>query len=129
MSVPANYKYTKTHEWLSAGGNRVKIGITDYAQKELGDVVFISLPKVGETFQKEQSFSQVESVKAVSDIYAPVAGKVVAVNDALNSAPETINQDPFNNGWIVELELNNPAEQNALLAAADYDKLLSEISK
>lgn len=128
MSVPANNKYTKTHEWISLGGNRVKVGITDYAQKELGDVVFVSLPKVGETFEKEQSFSQVESVKAVSDIYAPVGGKIVAVNEALSSAPETINQDPFNQGWIIEMEVTNNQDAG-LLAAAEYDSLLAEISK
>ncbi len=129
MSVPANYKYTKTHEWISQGGNKVKVGITDYAQKELGDVVFISLPKVGETLKKEQSFSQVESVKAVSDIYAPVGGKVVAINETLSSAPEAINQDPFNKGWIIELEMTNNQEAQDLLTGADYDGLLAEISK
>ncbi len=128
--MTANYKFTKEHEWLSNTNGKVfRVGITDYAQKELGDIVFINLPKVGEKFDKGASFSQVESVKAVSDIYAPVAGKVTAINEELSDAPEKINEDPHKSGWIIELEVSNEAELSGLLDNSGYEKYLSEISK
>ena len=130
MSVPAECKYTKEHEWLKViGSDCVQIGITDYAQRELGDVVFVELPTVGSVIAKGESLGTVESVKAVSDVYAPVSGTITAVNTQLTSAPESINQAPHGNGWLVELKPTQADELNTLLSATEYDSLLNELSK
>lgn len=122
---PDALKYTKEHEWVSVvEGRRVKVGITFYAQKELGDVVFVDLPKVGTAVEQGKSMAVVESVKAVSDVYAPVSGKVVEVNGALADEPERINKDPYGDGWICVLEASNPAQFDALLDAAAYRGLV-----
>jgi len=120
--VPEDLKYTENDEWIRVSGNTARIGLTDYAQDHLSDLVFVELPDVGETLTKGEPFAAVESVKAASDVYAPASGKVVAVNSALDDAPETINSDPYGEGWIVEIELSNPADVNDLLDAAAYVK-------
>src|SRR5690348_15340252 len=125
MAYPADAKYTKEHEWIKINGNTGTVGITDHAQNSLGDIVFVELPKVGATITAGKSFGTVESVKAVSDLYAPVSGTVTEINDALASAPEKINQDA-NNTWIIKLTLSNAGEANGLLSAADYEKFIAE---
>ena len=125
MPYPKDYKYTKEHEWIQVNGNSATVGITDHAQHSLGDIVFVELPKVGTVLQAGKSFGTVESVKAVSDLYAPASGKVTAVNDALNQSPENINKDAHG-AWMIKLELTNPSEVNGLLAADDYEKYVAE---
>ncbi|RSL17892.1 glycine cleavage system H protein [Edaphobacter aggregans] len=125
MSYPANYKYTKEHEWIEVDGAKGTVGITDYAQNSLGDIVFVDLPKVGDTLEAHKIFGSVESVKAVSDLYSPVSGTVTAINEELKDAPEKINADA-NNTWMLKLDLSNSAELDGLLAAADYEKFISE---
>jgi glycine cleavage system H protein len=116
-------KYTKTHEWVKLTGTKVKIGITDHAQEELTDIVFVELPTVGKEVKKGEELCVVESVKSVSEVYAPVSGKVIAVNTKLDDSPEIINDSPYDDGWLVELEVKDKAEVNTLLDAAAYKKL------
>ncbi|MDD2765178.1 MAG: glycine cleavage system protein GcvH [Opitutaceae bacterium] len=124
-NVPSDRKYAKSHEWLKLESDgTATVGITDYAQNSLGDITFVQLPKVGAALQTGGTFGVVESVKAASDLYAPVAGIVVTVNTALEGAPETVNQSPFDRGWMLKLKVANPAEAGALLPADDYAKLL-----
>ena len=125
MSVPQDLQYTKSHEWVRQEGDTATIGITDHAQDELGDVVFVELPSEGDTFEAGDSFGTVESVKAVSDLYTPIGGEVVEVNSALESAPERINEDPYGEGWIVRLRTSGEAD---LLSAEEYEKVLEEES-
>ena len=125
MAYPTDAKYTKEHEWIKINGNTGTVGITDHAQNSLGDIVFVELPKVGATITAGKSFGTVESVKAVSDLYAPVSGTVTEINGDLASAPEKINQDA-NNTWIVKLTLSNAGEASGLLSAADYEKFIAE---
>jgi len=125
MAYPAEYRYTKEHEWIHIEGTTGTIGITDYAQSSLGDIVFVDLPKAGDAVEAHKVFGSVESVKAVSDLYAPVSGTVTAVNDALTSAPEQINTDA-NTTWMIKITLTAPAEADSLLSAADYEKFVSE---
>ena len=125
MAYPTEYRYTEQHEWIHLEGNRAKVGITEYAQGELGDIVYVELPEVGKKIGKGETLATVESVKSVSDVYAPVAGEVVEVNGALESAPETINNDPHGAGWIVILEIADPKEIDSLLDAAAYEKLIA----
>ena len=122
MGYPTQLRYTKEHEWVSLEGTQAKVGITDHAQSELGDVVFVELPSVGTQVKKGETLGTVESVKAVSDVFAPISGKVVEVNIALESAPETINQDPHGEGWLVVLEASDPSEVDDLLDAAAYEQ-------
>ena len=129
MAYPTNYRYTKEHEWIDAQGDIAKIGITDYAQHELGDVVFVELPAAGKKVEAGKTFGSVESVKAVSDIYAPVSGEVVEANGELQNKPETINNDPHGAGWLIKIKLANPADVNALMDAAAYEKFISEQKK
>ena len=123
MAVPEELQYSKTHEWVRREDDVATVGITDHAQDELGDVVFIELPEKGASFGAGDAFGTVESVKAVSDLYAPVGGEVVEVNEALNDAPEKINEEPYGDGWIIRLRVSEEAD---LLAAGDYEKLLEE---
>lgn len=125
MAYPANYRYTKEHEWIQVDGSTGMIGITDYAQDSLGDIVFVDLPKVGDTIEAGKSFGSVESVKAVSDLFAPVSGKVTAVNEELKDAPERINSDA-NTTWMLKVALSDAKQVDALLSAADYEKFISE---
>ncbi len=125
MTYPKDYKYTKEHEWIQANGNIATVGITDHAQEALGDIVFVELPKTGAQLQAGKSFGSVESVKAVSELYAPASGKVTEVNEALNQSPENINKDAHS-AWMVKMELANPTELNGLLSAEDYEKYVAE---
>ncbi len=125
MANPADLKYTKEHEWIRVQGNTGTIGITDHAQSALGDIVFVELPKPGATITAGKSFGTVESVKAVSDIYAPVSGSVTEVNDELGKSPEKINSDPYG-AWMIKVNIANAGEVNSLLSAADYEKYLAE---
>lgn len=122
MSYPETYKYTKEHEWVLVEGSEGTIGITDHAQHELGDIVFVDLPKVGAPVTKGQTFASVESVKAVSDIYAPVSGQVAAINDLLQQTPEKLNEDPHGNAWLIKVSLTGNEELNELMSASDYQK-------
>ncbi|MBD0692955.1 glycine cleavage system protein GcvH [Streptomyces sp. CBMA123] len=129
MAYPKDFKYTEEHEWVqTTGKNKARVGITDYAQRQLGDIVFVELPKVGATFEAGQSFGSVESVKSVSELYVPVSGKVAAVNEDLNDSPEEINSDAHG-VWMIELDLTKPAELNGLLTAATYEAYLKERSE
>jgi glycine cleavage system H protein len=119
---PQQYRYTKEHEWVNAEGDTGVIGITFHAQKELGDIVYVDLPKPGTVVEKGKSFGSVESVKAVSDIYAPVSGEVVAVNPLLANKPEKLNEDPHGEAWLVKIRLSSPDELKDLLSAEDYEK-------
>ena len=123
MAYPAGYKYTKDHEWIEATGASGKVGITDFAQQQLGDVVYLELPEVGTTLKAGQSFGTIESVKAVSELYAPVAGEVVEVNAALKDKPEAVNSDPHQS-WMIVLKFSNPADAASLLDAAAYEALV-----
>jgi glycine cleavage system H protein len=125
MAYPADYRYTKEHEWLKIDGKTGVIGITDYAQNSLGDIVFVELPKVGSEISAGKTFGSVESVKAVSDLFAPVTGKVTEVNEALNTAPEQVNKDA-NATWMIKVELKDPNEAGGLLSTADYEKFIAE---
>jgi len=125
MAYPETFRYTKEHEWIEVEGKTAKIGITDYAQNSLGDIVFVELPKVGSTIEKHKVFGSVESVKSVSDLFAPASGTVTAVNDELASAPEKINSDAHA-AWILRIELTAPEEIDGLLSAADYEKYVAE---
>ncbi|MFZ0634629.1 MAG: glycine cleavage system protein GcvH [Candidatus Acidiferrales bacterium] len=126
---PADFRYSKDHEWLKIDGDTGTVGITDYAQSELGDVVFVELPKVGASLKAGQSLGTIESVKAVSEIYSPVSGEVVAVNDALSSAPEKVNQEPHTGGWLVKVKLTSKAEASSLMDSKTYDAYVAEKAK
>src|SRR5512142_2009740 len=121
MAYPADFKYTKEHEWIKVQGNTGTIGITDHAQNSLGDIVFVELPKLGAELTAGQSFGTVESVKAVSDLYAPVSGTVAEVNASLSTTPEKVNSEPHSS-WMVKVTLKDPSEANSLLSASDYEK-------
>jgi len=125
MPYPTSYRYTREHEWISVEGNLGSIGITDYAQNSLGDIVYVDAPKVGDAVTAHATFGSVESVKAVSDLYSPVSGKVTAVNEELKTEPDKINQDPHGT-WIIRVELSNPAEVAGLLDAAAYEAFIAE---
>ena len=125
MPYPQDYKYTKEHEWIQPKGMTALVGITDHAQQSLGDIVFVELPKVGALFEQGKSFGTVESVKAVSELYIPAAGKVVAVNEDLNQDPETINEDAHK-AWMIELELKNVKDLDSLLSADEYEAYIAE---
>jgi glycine cleavage system H protein len=125
MTYPADYKYTKEHEWIKTDGKNATIGITHYAQESLGDIVFVELPKLGSEISLGKTFGSVESVKAVSDLYAPASGTVTEVNGELATAPEKINKDAHS-AWMIKLTLKNPSELNALLSPADYEKFVAE---
>ena len=127
MAYPANYRYTREHEWIELSGSVGAIGITDYAQKSLGDIVYVDSPKVGDAVTAGATFGSVESVKAVSDLYSPVTGTVTAVNDELKTAPDKINEKPHE-AWIIKVEIADPAQVNALLDAAAYEAFIAEES-
>jgi glycine cleavage system H protein len=124
MTYPADLRYTKEHEWAKLEGGRARIGITAFAQEQLGDVVFVELPKVGAQVRQMQTFGVVESVKAVSDLFAPLTGQVAEVNAALTKQPEQVNQDPYGAGWMIVVTLADPKEFDALLTAAQYEEFL-----
>ena len=126
MAYPKNYRYTKEHEWISMAGGLATIGITDYAQHELGDVVFVEMPAVGTKITSGQVFGSVESVKAVSEIFAPVSGEVTEANATLSATPETLNSDPHGAGWLIKIKLDNPSDASRLMDAAAYQAFISE---
>jgi glycine cleavage system H protein len=121
MNYPANYRYTKEHEWVRLDGDTATIGITFHAQRELGDIVYVDLPKPGTKVETGKSFGSVESVKAVSDVYAPIPGEVVEINETLASAPEKLNEDPHGSAWLIKVRVGKSAELNNLLSASDYE--------
>ncbi|HIS34957.1 MAG TPA: glycine cleavage system protein GcvH [Candidatus Avirikenella pullistercoris] len=124
MNIPSNLKYSKDHEWIRVEGEVAYVGITDFAQSQLGDIVFVDVTTVGETLDKEEVFGTIEAVKTVSDAFIPVAGEVLEFNEALNDAPETVNKDPYGEGWMIKVKLTDPAQVNDLLSADDYAKLI-----
>jgi len=126
MSLPENYYYTEDHEWVMLDGKEAKLGITEHAQEELGDIVFVELPEVGDEFTQEDDFAVVESVKAVSDVFAPVGGKVVQINEELLDQPELINEDPFEGGWIAKFEIEDEGQLDSLMDSKEYAKFLEE---
>ncbi len=126
MNLPENLKYTKEHEWVLIDGDTGTIGITEYAQGELGDVVFVELPAVGRILKQHDSFGTIEAVKAVSDLYAPVSGAVLEINKTLEKTPEIVNKDPYGEGWMVKMKLANPADVGGLLNAAAYKALIGK---
>jgi glycine cleavage system H protein len=129
MAYPTKFRYTKQHEWADVNGDTATIGITDYAQHELGDVVFAELPKVGANVEAGKSFGTVESVKAVSEIYSPLTGEVTAINGDLQNTPETINTDPHGAAWLIKVKLANPAQVKDLMDAAAYEAFIAEADK
>jgi len=126
MNFPEQLKYSSEHEWVAVDGTRARIGITDYAQDALGDVVFVNLPTAGATVASSASIAEVESTKSVSDIYAPVSGEIVEVNAALDDAPEKVNSDPYGEGWIFVVEMSDPSELDALMDAAAYRRMVED---
>lgn len=120
FETPADRRYLETHEWVRVDAETARVGISDFAQDELGDIVFVEFPDVGDELAQEEAFGVVESIKAVSDLYAPVSGRVTAVNDALQDAPELVNDDPYGEGWMIEVEVANESELDALLSADEY---------
>ena len=129
MEIPTNLKYSKEHEWIQVEGNLATLGITDYAQEELGDIVNLELPDEGDEIAKDEPLGAVESVKASSEIFSPISGKVVEINEPLMNSPETINEDPYDEGWMVRIELSNVSELDGLMSAAEYDSYIKEESK
>ena len=125
-NILENLHYSKDHEWVAVSDGVATIGITDYAQHSLGDVVYVELPKVGDKLDSHEAFGSVESVKAVSEIFTPIAGEVVEVNDALNDTPEAVNTDPYGDAWMIKIKMNNAGDADAMLTAAEYEEYLSE---
>ena len=123
MNIPANLKYTKDHEWISMDGDIATIGITDFAQQELGDIVYVEIEKIGKNFSKEEVFGTVEAVKTVSDLFMPVTGEIIDINDTLNEKPEQVNEDPYGQGWMIKIKLNS-SDTSDLLNAEEYKKLI-----
>lgn len=124
-NIPEDLRYSKDHEWVAVDGDVATIGITDYAQHSLGDVVYIDMPRAGDKFSTHEAFGSVESVKAVSEIFTPVGGEVTEVNDGLNDTPEVVNLDPYGGGWMVKVKMANPGEADKMLAAVEYEEYLS----
>ena len=124
--VPTDLRYTKDHEWVRIEGDQATVGITEYAASQLGDIVFVELPDAGRKLDQHATFGVVESVKAVSDLFAPISGEVLATNDALTSAPELVNGEPYGSGWMIRIRLADPGEADGLLDAAAYDALIAE---
>jgi glycine cleavage system H protein len=128
-NIPENLHYSKDHEWLKLDGDTATVGITDFAQNSLGDVVYLELPKVGESFNAHESIGSVESVKAVSEIFTPVGGEVLEINEGLNDTPESVNSDPYGAAWMVKFKLSNPGEVDKMLTAAEYEDFVNAESE
>jgi glycine cleavage system H protein len=124
-NIPENLRYSKDHEWIAANDGIAAIGITDYAQHSLGDVVYIDMPRVGDKLASHEAFGSVESVKAVSEVFTPIAGEIVEVNDGLNDTPEKVNSDPYGDGWFIKIKMDKPGEVDAMLSAVEYEEYLS----
>jgi glycine cleavage system H protein len=126
MKIPENLKYTKDHEWVILNGDIATIGITDFAQGELGDIVFVEIETVGEKLSKEEIFGTIEAVKTVSDVFMPMSGEILEKNESLDESPETINKDPYGKGWMIKVQISDPSEFDELLSAAEYQELIAE---
>ena len=126
-NIPENLRYSKDHEWVRVDGEIATIGITDYAQNSLGDVVYVDMPRVGDSFEAHEAFGSVESVKAVSEIFTPLAGEITEVNAGLNDTPEAVNTDPYNAGWMIKIKMKKAGEADAMLAAVEYEEYLSTV--
>ncbi|MBL7861511.1 MAG: glycine cleavage system protein GcvH [Cyclobacteriaceae bacterium] len=126
MNIPADLKYTKDHEWIKIEGNKATVGITDFAQGELGDIVYVDISTVGQQINQHDVFGTVEAVKTVSDLYMPISGKIAEFNKSLESAPEKVNSDPYGEGWMVKVEISTPAEASGLLSADQYKELIGK---
>ncbi len=124
MNIPANLKYTKDHEWVLLEGDTATVGITDFAQKELGDIVYVEVETLDQTLEKDEVFGTVEAVKTVSDLFLPLAGEIIAFNDALESDPETVNSDPYGKGWMIKIKVSDTADFENLLSSEDYKNLI-----
>ena len=124
MNFPDNLKYTKDHEWVRVEGNIAIVGITDFAQSELGDIVYVEIETQGETLEKEAIFGTIEAVKTVSDLFMPVSGKVLSINEMISSMPESLNTDPYGNAWMIRIEMSKPSELNELMSSADYRQMV-----
>ncbi len=124
---PKDFYYTRDHEWVRVEGNVAVVGITDFAQKQLGDIVYIELPALGTQLEVHQSIGAIESVKAVSDVFSPVSGEVIEVNEELNNSPEVVNQDPYDKGWIIKIKMKNKEDLNQLMTASDYEKYVESL--
>ena len=129
MDIPKGLLYTKEHEWVKIDGKKAKVGITNYAEHSLGDITFVELPKTGASFKQFKQFATVESVKAASDVYAPISGKIVQVNDELKTKPEIVNQSPYDKGWFAILEISDEKEKNNLMTSSKYEEYLKGLSK
>ncbi len=125
-STPEDLSYTKDHEWVRVKGEEATVGITDHAQQQLGDIVYVELPKVGDKFETSEPFGSVESVKAVSEIFMPLSGTVAQVNDALNDSPELVNEDPYGDGWMIRIKIDKPSQVHALLTSIAYEDYIKE---
>ncbi|MBO8156787.1 MAG: glycine cleavage system protein GcvH [Bacillaceae bacterium] len=126
MSLPKEYRYSEEHEWVKVEGDKVRIGITDFAQSELGDIVFVELPEVGDEVEADEPFGSVESVKTVSELYAPVSGKVVEINEELEDSPELVNESPYENAWMIVVEPEDMSQVEELMTAEQYEEMISE---
>lgn len=124
MNIPENLKYTKDHEWIAIDGDIATVGITDFAQRELGDIVYVDIDTVGDVIEKDAVFGSVEAVKTVSDLFLPVTGEILEFNDALDTEPESVNSDPYGKGWMVKIQIQDSTQLNALLSALDYQELI-----
>ena len=124
MNVPENIKYTKEHEWISIDGDVATVGITDFAQGELGDIVYVEIETEGETLNAEEVFGTVEAVKTVSDLFMPLSGEIAELNEGLDADPEAVNRDPYGDGWMIKIKMSDPSQVNALLSAAEYKELI-----
>ena len=124
MNIPANLKYTKDHEWVSIDGDIATVGITDFAQKELGDIVYVEVETLDQTLSQDEVFGTVEAVKTVSDLFLPLSGEIIAFNDDLESSPETVNADPYGKAWMIKIKISNPSEIENLLSSDDYKNLI-----
>ncbi|HQA74138.1 glycine cleavage system protein GcvH [Flavobacterium sp.] len=124
MNIPANLKYTKDHEWIAIDGDIATVGITDFAQKELGDIVYVEVETLDQTMYRDEVFGTVEAVKTVSDLFLPLSGEIIEFNDSLESSPETVNTDPYGDGWMIKVKFSNPSEVAELLSSDDYKKLI-----
>lgn len=126
MNLPKEYRYSEEHEWVKTEGDKVRIGITDFAQSELGDIVFVELPEVGDEIEADEPFGSVESVKTVSELYAPVSGKIVEINEELEDSPELVNESPFEKAWMIVVEPSDASQVDSLMRADEYEKMVSE---
>lgn len=127
LNLPDDVRYAKDHEWVRSEGDRARIGLSDYAQEQLGDIVFVELPQSGDSFRKGEEFGTVESVKAVAELYMPISGEILSVNKALEESPELINENPYNDGWMIEVKPGEPTELDSLMTRVDYLEMLKGI--